>query len=224
MPRTYDRDTPTRLTGRIDSRELIRWWRSNGRDFPWRHTHDPYHVLVAEFMLRRTRADQVASIYEEFWRHCSTPQGALDQAPMLLYALLAPLGLHWRIDQFRTLCEELVQRHDGLVPRNRQELLDLTGVGPYIAGAVRVFAFGCADALVDVNVLRVLSRYFGVGLRDGARRSPMLLDEVRRRVPTHQPREFWWAILDLAATNCTVSTPNHSTCPLSMTCKAASLA
>ena len=223
MPRaSRTQPSSARLAGGLDSRELIRWWRSDGRDYPWRHTRDPFHVLVAEFMLRRTRADQVVPVYEEFQRRCSTPQDALDQRPASLDALLAPLGLQWRISQFRTLCEELVRRHQGHVPCNKQELLDLTGVGPYIAAAVRVFAFGRGEALVDVNVLRVLSRYFGISLGDGARRSPAFLEDVQRHlVPRRARREFWWAILDLAAIKCTPSKPQHSTCPLRVACKAA---
>jgi A/G-specific adenine glycosylase len=220
MPATRDRDPALRLDGGVDSRSLVRWWRSHGRDFPWRRTRDPFPVLVAEFMLRRTRASQVAPVYEKFFRRYSTPEDALAESPTSLQSVFTPLGLQWRIDQFRTLCDELVERHLGQVPEDRAQLLSLTGVGAYTAGAVRVFAFGYADALIDVNVIRVLSRYFGVGLGDSARRSTALLEEVRQLVPTRRPREFWWAMLDTAAVHCNYLRPQHEGCPLSASCAA----
>lgn len=222
MPGTQDHETGVRLDGGVDSRSLVRWWRSHGRDFPWRRTREPFQVLVAEFMLRRTRASQVSPVYEEFLRRYSTPQAALSESSASLQSLFAPLGLQWRIDQFRTLCDELVRRHEGQVPADRGQLLSLTGVGAYTAGAVRVFAFGFADALIDVNVIRVLSRYFDVELGDSARRSPAVLERVRMLVPKRDRREFWWAILDLAAINCAVDQPQHLTCPLRNRCAAAS--
>lgn len=177
-------------------------------------------MLAAEFMLRRTRANQVVGVYRQFAQRYATPGEVLADTPEATSALLAPLGLHWRIAQFRTLCGALVERHGGAVPSSFDDLRALPGVGAYVAAAVRVFAFHEPDALIDANVLRFLSRYFSMTVSDGSRRSRRILDQVASLVPRDRPQGFWWALLDLTALVCTPREPRHEICPLQGSCRA----
>lgn len=177
-------------------------------------------MLAAEFMLRRTKADQVVAVYRRFAKCYATPADVLADPSETTSALLAPLGLHWRIAQFRSLCGALVDRHEGTVPSSFDDLSALPGVGPYVAAAVRVFAFHEPEPLIDANVLRFLSRYFSMTVTDSSRRSRGVLDGVAALVPVDQPQNFWWALLDLTALVCTPRGPQHDICPLRAKCRA----
>ena len=210
--------TAASTAARVDTDALLAWWRGAGRDFPWRSTDNAFHVLCAEFMLRRTRALQVVPVYETLIREYPTASAVTDAPEARIKSILAPLGLNWRIAQFRKLCIAICADHGGDVPSHYDELLTLPGVGPYVASAVRVFAFGEPDPLIDTNVLRFISRYLGVELSDSSRRSPRVLEDVRQLVPADDPQSFWWAILDLAASVCTPTSPEHEDCPLRGSC------
>jgi len=176
-------------------------------------------VAFPEFMLRRTRADQVVPVYLKVTGRYGSPQDVISEVEAQTLALLAPLGLHWRIHQFRSLCSALVESHGGRVPTAFQDLIRLPGVGPYVAAAVRTFAFGRSEPLVDTNILRVLSRYFGVGLTDSQRRAKGTLVAVSQLAPSREVPAFWWALIDLAAGVCKQRSPLHDACPLAATCQ-----
>lgn len=157
-------------------------------------------------------------VYEIFTNKFESPADVVACRASEVKALLSPLGLSWRIDQFQTMCQELVDKFNGSVPRTMSDLMSLTGVGHYVAAAVRVFAFGECEPLIDTNVLRILSRYLGVSLSDGARRRKATLEWVGHLVPEKQPKSFWWAMLDLGADICRAREPLHVECPLKDTC------
>jgi A/G-specific adenine glycosylase len=207
------------LRGRIETASLRRWWKVHKRNYPWRSSKNPFHILCAEFMLRRTRADQVVPVYLNVTGRYSSPQDVISEPEVQTLAVLAPLGLHWRIHQFRSLCSTLVEDYDGRVPTAFQDLIQLPGVGPYVAAAVRIFAFGQSEPLIDTNILRVFSRYFGVPLPDSRRRATGTLKAVAGIVPRRNVRSFWWALLDLASGVCTHRSPAHDLCPLASTCR-----
>lgn len=202
----------------FDVSSLLSWSADHFREYPWRHTTNPFHVLVAEFMLRRTRADQVVAVYVETIRRYPEPASVLGDSEETVARSLQALGLDWRIAQFRSLCAALVERFGGEVPEGYPDLTSLPGVGPYVASAVRVFAFNCPDAIADANVLRVVSRYCGIVLGDSTRRSARLLNALAALVPTSDPRRFWWAMIDFAADVCTARNPKHDICLLADGC------
>ncbi len=198
--------------------ELLNWFSTSARIFPWREEEDPFRMLIAEMMLRRTRASQVVEVYRAFIARYPDA-AALDRAPAPEVAdVLRPLGLYWRAANFKKLAEELVSQHGGSVPRSRDELLQLTGVGPYVADAVRCFAFGETVALVDTNTVRVAARYFGFEYNQESRRKPAVIAAVTALVATEQPQESNYALLDFAATVCRALNPEHNACPLKLHC------
>ena len=194
--------------------ELIAWWRVHGRDFPWRHTQEPFRVLVAEVLLHRTRATQVVPVYLVFIRRFRSWRSVAGVSLSELRRVLRPLGLNWRIEEFHQMAKEVVDRFHGRTPRARDALESLPGVGHYKAAAVRCFAFDVPDTLLDTNTVRVLSRVRGLVRNDGSRRSRLYREEMSRLVDRRRPREFGFALLDLAALVCRPSDPECSRCPV----------
>ncbi len=169
-------------------------------------------------MLRRTQARQVVAVYERFLRKYPDVYH-LDQAPAEeVAAILYPLGLGWRAGNFKILARELVSRHKGIVPRQREALLALTGVGPYVAGAVRCFAYNEPAVIVDTNTVRVAARYFGFDYNPESRRRKPVIQAVSCLVDERHPASSNYALLDFAASVCKTQKPEHNKCPLASRC------
>lgn len=198
--------------------QLPHWWASGRRDFPWRHTTCPYRILVAEMMLRRTRARQVVAVYEVFVERFPSAAVLAAASEASVQETLRPLGLTWRVPAFRQMGRMLVEQHGGTVPRDRAALLALPGVGDYVADAVRCFAFGEAGAVVDTNSVRVAGHYFGFPVHAESRRRVMVRSAVQELVDPAIAREGNWALLDFAALVCRATAPLHDRCPVASRC------
>jgi A/G-specific adenine glycosylase len=197
---------------------LLKWSDQSARLFPWRITSDPYKILMAEMMLRRTQARQVVDVYNLFVSRYPDV-ASLDQAPAVeVTEVLRPLGLSWRAANFKILAHEIVTQYGGSIPRDRQRLLSLTGIGPYVAEAVRCFAYHEPSTIVDTNTVRVTARYFGFNYNPESRRRSTVIDAVSHLVDQHEPVRSNYALLDFAATVCLARKPRHNTCPLAQHC------
>ena len=197
---------------------LLQWWQMNRRAYPWRTTRDPYAILVAEALLHRTRADQVRGIYERFLQQYPGIRELARADPTELHELVYSAGLRWRIGLLLEAAREIARRFGGEIPRDRAVLESLPGVGPYISAAVRCFAFGEADAIVDSNVVRVYARVFNLHVTDQLRRAPGFHRLAAGIVDPEHPQEFNLAILDLAALICKPRNPRCRECPVSSHC------
>jgi A/G-specific adenine glycosylase len=212
-------DSDTEERARFFRERILEWGRRHRRDFPWRDTTDPYAILIAEMMLRRTQARQVAPVYQEFLARFPTPQALATAPPDQVAALLQPLGLAWRVPAFQRMAGRLVEEHAGVVPCDRQALLSLPGVGDYVADAVRCLAFGKPVALVDANTVRVAGRYFGFPVNAESRRKKAVRQAVMQLVDLTVPRESNLALLDFAALVCRARHPLHELCPVADRCR-----
>ena len=198
--------------------EIQEWWKSNRRDFPWRMPVQPYSWLIAELMLRRTRASQVVPVYEAFMQEFPTPEDLSAADEGVVIEMLRPLGLAWRVPAFKQLALRIVTEHGGQVPRDRGALLALPGVGDYVAEAVRCFGFGEAVAIVDANTVRVSARYFGFEFDPDSRRNKEVRAAVARLLDPTRPAESNLALLDFAAAICQPIRPLCQTCPVAGRC------
>ena len=198
--------------------DLLRWWPIGKRDFPWRQTTDPYKVLIAEVLLHRTRAEQVAPLYntilERFPDVLALSKSTTDE----LFQILWSGGLHWRWKLLYAMSGDIVNRFDGKVPTSLDALLSLPGVSHYIASAVRCFAFGYPDALLDTNTVRVVGRVFQLPTKDSSRRSSLFRSILQGWLDVQHPREFNFALIDLSAKVCTSRAPRHDACCLETHC------
>lgn len=197
---------------------LLRWYEDNGRHgLPWRGA-SPFDVLVAEFMLQRTSAEQVIGVFESFVERYPDPYSIADASVEELVDALAPLGLRKRAGYLKRTSEVLVERHDGEVPNEREELLELTGVGEYTAVSVLAHAHDEDVAAADTNVVRILTRAFALSAGDSPR-----TDEARELAekisPSERSGDFLHALIDLGAAVCTASNPSCGECPVEATCE-----
>lgn len=198
----------------------MKWSELNSRDFPWRHGRQtPYRALVFELMLKRTRAENVAPVYERFIERFPNID-AIEIADIeSIEEVLRPIGLHRsRAREFKKTARIIVEDHHGRVPSDLTSLLKLPGIGRYTAHAILCFGCGQAAQIVDVNVRRILGRYFGIDPR--ARKDAVYWDMAWRLLPVDWATDFNRALLDLGALVCTARKPGCGRCPLSANCTA----
>jgi DNA (cytosine-5)-methyltransferase 1 len=196
---------------------LMRWHLANGRKYPWRRISDPWLVLLSELALRRTRADQVAAVHPRLCAIAPTPRRAVERADELR-VVMASLGLRSRIDDVINVARELCERFAGTVPCDEAQLRSLPGVGHYVAGAVRCFAFGERAVLLDTNTERITRRFTG---RKHSGLWETRLDIYRLSAEEGPSPRLNLALLDLGALVCRASSPSCKTCPLRGTCASA---
>jgi A/G-specific adenine glycosylase len=169
-------------------------------------------------MLRRTRASQVSPVFQRFLVKYPSVEKLAAARPAAVAATLRPLGLEWRVPAFTRMAASIVSRFDGKIPREREALLSLPGVGDYVADAVRCFAYGEPVAVVDANTVRVAGRYFGFPTDPESRRRPSVRTAVSALISPTEPVKSNLAILDLAAAICIARVPRCNQCPVSDGC------
>ena len=197
---------------------LIGWWKRHKRDFPWRKETDPYRILVAEILLRRTRAQQVVPVYDRFLREFPDLPSLATARPHRVRKLLRPLGLHWRTEDVLRLGKHMVAKMGGRVPEDPDGLGALPGVGEYVTAAVQCFAWGERVPVIDTNTARVVARFFGIAARGELRRERHVRNLLNQMLDYRQPRELNWALIDFAAEVCRARIPRCSACPVEGSC------
>ena len=200
------------------SKSIIGWFKGNKRDYPWRNTDDPFKLLIAEIMLRRTKADQVKPVYEKVFQEYPDIQSLATAKESRISEIIYPLGLRWRVSSLRNVANEIIERHNGRVPMTRKELLELSGVGEYIAGVLLSVAFRQNEWIVDSNVARIFKRYFGIETISEGRRDKRIIETAKLYALSNNPRDAHLAILDFAASICTPRNPLHEKCPIKRKC------
>lgn len=193
---------------------LLAWGHRELRDMPWRSTRDPWHILVAETMLQQTQVSRVPPRWEAFLQRWPTPRACAGATRADVLRAWQGLGYNRRAVALHETAERITDDHGGRVPRAREDLLELPGVGPYTARAVRAFAFGLDDGVVDVNVARVLARAVA-GSRLTAGEAQQLADDL---VPAGEG--WWWnqSVIELGATHCRKRSVACGSCPLAPHC------
>ncbi len=201
---------------------VLSWYRREGRDLPWRREpRTPYRVLVAETMLQQTRAEAVAPRFEAFLQRFPD-LAALAAAPLdEVLRSWEGLGYYARARNLHRLAGELSVR-GGEIPGGRADLLGLSGVGPYIASALRCFAFDIGDPPLDANLRRIALRVSGTPGAPLDAASATAAQELFGAWFSHAPpAQLGDALMDLGARVCTARRPRCGACPLAGVCAAA---
>lgn len=210
---------PFEIDATAASHNLLRWWKINQRKFPWRKTNDPYHILISEVFLHRTKAEQVVPVYIEFLKNFPTietlSQSNIEHVKRLIY----PLGLHWRTPLLHQMSRIIIEQYGGQIPSTKRQLESLPGVSHYIASAVLCFAFGIPVAVLDTNTVRIFGRNFGIQITDTSRRRKCFQDLANFMLDKDNPREFNYALIDLGALVCKPKKPACCLCPLNKMCR-----
>lgn len=201
---------------------LLRFYRQNARDLPWRRTRDPYRILVSEILLHQTQVQSVIPVYEAFIARFPT-LAELACAPLPeVCAITDPLGYKVRGRWLHQIARTVVERYDGRIPDQVDTLLTLPGIGRYTAGAVASFAFGRDAPIVDTNVERLLTRVFAVdrAVPAGARalRRHHIWALAQAVLPAGQAAEFNQALMEMGALVCTARRPQCLYCDLNAVC------
>ena len=208
-------------------RRLLRWFRRDGRDLPWRNTRDPYRVLVSEFMLQQTQVARVRAYYGRFLERFPTIDDLAAARPHQVREVWKGLGYYRRATNLHRLARIVVREHDGTVPDDPAMLETLPGIGRYTAGAVAAFAYERRAPAVDTNVARVLTRAFGLSGRRAVRSSRTAepvrtVWDVAERILPRRPAVAWefnQALMDLGARVCTARRPKCGECPVRPACR-----
>lgn len=188
---------------------------------PWRDCGDPYKIWLSEIMLQQTRVDQATPYFERFVSTFPTVYdlAAADQQGVL--KVWEGLGYYSRARNLHDAAKLVVDKFDGEVPDTWDEINELKGVGPYTASAVLSIAFQKKHAVVDGNVIRVLSRYYGI--EDNVRKTKtknVIQDYADELISDKRPGDFNQAVMELGATVCTPSGPDCDDCPIQEDCVA----
>jgi A/G-specific adenine glycosylase len=205
-------------------RRLVAWYDPTRRDLPWRAERDPYRILVAELMLVQTTVAAVVPFYERFLGRFPTVEVLAEAGEAEVLKAWEGLGYYRRARQLHAAARAIVAEHGGVVPDDPEALRALPGVGRYIAGAIRSFAFDHAAPIVEANTQRVLARWLAwrAELKSSAS-SARLWQAAERLVPPRGAGVFNQALMDLGALVCTPRAPGCLVCPVAAECRARAL-
>jgi len=201
-------------------RRLLAWYRTHGRDLPWRRTSDPYHILVSEVMLQQTQVDRVLPKYREWLEKYPSFAALADASEAEVTETWRPLGYNIRPRRLHAIARESVHRYGGVLPSDHETLISFKGIGAYTAGAIRSFAFGQRAAILDTNVARVLFRVFvakGDAKAHAMRRQLWTISETL--VPHKHVFEFNQGLMDFGAMVCSARKPKCGSCPMRSFCR-----
>ena len=193
---------------------VVDWFRTNGRDFPWRQTKDPFHILIAEVLLRQTQAPRVVGPYVDLINTYPDPESFATADVNSLRKWFRPLGLIRRADHLIECARSLMREYDGQVPRDLKQLESLPGIGRYSARAILCMAFQRPEPMVDEGSGRVLRRVLGFEATGPAYLDETLLSAVEEVVPLNSGSQFNLGLIDIAAAYCHSRTPHCRECPL----------
>lgn len=196
---------------------IIEWYKENKRELPWRESSDPYLIWISEIILQQTRVVQGYDYFLRFIKRFPDVRTLADADEDEVMKYWQGLGYYSRARNLHAAAKSM----NGVFPKTYPEVLALKGVGEYTAAAICSFAYGMPYAVVDGNVYRVLSRYFGIDTpidsTEGKKLFAALADEMLDR---KQPALYNQGIMDFGAIQCTPQSPDCLFCPLVDSCSA----
>lgn len=199
--------------------QLLNWYSRNKRDLPWRKTSDPYKIWVSEIMLQQTRVDTVIPYYYRFLEKFPTVHHLAQAGRRQVLKQWEGLGYYSRVRNMQDAAITVSEKLDGNLPDAYSAIIKLKGIGPYTAAAILSIAFQKPYAVVDGNVIRVFSRYFGISndIRKQSTKND-ISGLAQSLIPDDCPGDFNQAVMELGATVCTPLNPECHECPLTHSC------
>lgn len=202
--------------------QLLDWnLHHNSRTMPWKGIKDPYRIWLSEIILQQTRVEQGLPYYERFISTYPTIQDLAAAPDEAVFRLWQGLGYYARCKNMLAAARQVVQTYSGRFPDTYEQIQSLKGIGPYTAAAIASFAFNSHHAVLDGNVFRVLSRYFGIDTpvdsTAGKKEFAALAQDL---LPTSQSAVYNQSIMDFGAVVCKPQQPLCTQCPLAKKCVA----
>lgn len=174
--------------------------------------------MIAEIMLHRTRASQVEPVYIKFVNKYPDFNSICICDPHEIFLDLEELGLKWRAELLYKLACEIKDKYKGQIPREKEGLLKLPGIGPYIASAVMCFAYGVPEPLLDTNTVRIVGRVFGLKINDSSRRNKVFESIMSDLSYPNDLKHFLFSLIDFSAIICKSKNPECNICPINDIC------
>ena len=205
----------------VFSNRLVTWYLQNKRDLPWRNSQNPYYIWLSEIILQQTRVDQGMAYYFKFIDNFPSVFHLANASEEEVLKLWQGLGYYSRARNLHFSAKYIVNELNGVFPSTYSDILKLKGVGDYTASAIASFCFNEPTAVVDGNVYRVLSRYFGIftpiNSTKGIKEFKLLAQELinSKKAGMHNQ-----AIMEFGAIMCKPQNPDCTICPLSESCVA----
>jgi A/G-specific adenine glycosylase len=217
---------------------LLAWFPQHARDLPWRRTRDPYAIWVSEIMLQQTQVNTVIPYYERWMVALPNLASLARVSHQRLHKLWEGLGYYTRVRNMKKAATVICREHAGRFPRRFEEVLALPGIGRYTAGALCSIAFNHPTPILDGNVIRVLTRVFGIVADPGEARTTTHLWGLAQALvsaadgqaaPSNTSGRAWAALpcsalnqslMELGALICTPRNPSCSVCPVRRGCVA----
>ena len=201
------------------SRKILEWYHIHKRDLPWRSTTDSYKIWLSEIMLQQTRVAQGMPYYHKFLENFPTVHHLANAPEEKVLKLWQGLGYYSRARNLHATAKMVVDHYNGHFPNTYKELKGLKGVGDYTASAIASICFDIPEPVVDGNVYRVLSRYFGVDLPINSTQGIKYFKELAREVmDVKNIRDYNQGIMEFGAMQCAPKNPDCGGCPLNASC------
>lgn len=204
------------------TRKLLQWNKeSNTRSMPWKGEKDPYRIWLSEIILQQTRVEQGLAYYHKFIDTFPTVQDLANAPENDVFKCWEGLGYYSRCKNLIATARKVANELNGVFPSTYETIKELKGIGPYTAAAISSFAFNEAKAVVDGNVQRVLSRYFGISTPIDTTSGKKLYQELAQAlIDPEQPAVYNQAIMDFGAVICKPQSPLCASCIQNPECEA----
>ncbi len=200
-------------------KDLLGWYTINKRELPWRKTKDPYAIWLSEIILQQTRVDQGLSYYVKFIEKYPTVEDFASAGEDEILKLWQGLGYYSRARNMHKTAQEVVCKWQGKFPSSYDDLLKLKGIGEYTAAAISSISYEKPHAVVDGNVYRVLSRFFGITTpidsTTGKKEFSLLANSLMNK---EKPGEYNQALMEFGALYCTPKNPDCRKCIFKSRC------
>lgn len=197
---------------------LCRWYESNKRDMPWRHTSDPYAIWVSEVMLQQTQVNTVIPYYLKFIERFPTLEKLALSALDDVFLYWKGLGYYRRAENLHKGARYILENHDGIFPNEPDTIKKVPGIGDYTAGAILSIAFNKSFPAVDGNVMRILSRQFLIDADISIAATKKIFEKKVMSLMLEEPRVMTQALMELGAIICTPQNPKCDSCPVQLLC------
>ena len=199
---------------------ILHWYTQNRRELPWRDIDDPYRIWVSEIILQQTRVVQGFDYYQRFIKAFPSVEALAAASEDEVLHVWQGLGYYSRARNMREAARQIIQ-NGGDFPQEYKDVRALKGVGDYTAAAICSFAYGAHHAVVDGNVYRVLSRYFGIEEPiDTTKGKKVFAALAQDLVPEGHSADYNQGLMDFGAIQCVPQSPACLLCPLADSCHA----
>ena len=201
--------------------QLLKWYLINKRDLPWRVNKDPYSIWISEIILQQTRVSQGTQYYNEFMKRFPNIEELSISKEREVLRVWQGLGYYNRAINLHKTSKEIFNNLKGVFPSRYEDLIKLRGIGDYTASAISSICFDEYNPVVDGNVLRFLSRYYGIKDPIDSKNTQNKVKEIGKKLidKTDNPGDFNQAMMEFGALICTPF-PDCSKCDLSSKCVA----